>query len=43
VSPAIRGNSFQTVIGPLQFDKKGDVSNSKYVFFVWKNGQYQEM
>ena len=43
VSPAIRGNTFQTVIGPLQFDKKGDVSNSKYVFFVWKNGQYQEM
>jgi len=43
LSPAIRGNTFQTVIGPLQFDKKGDVSNSKYVFFVWKNGQYQEM
>jgi branched-chain amino acid transport system substrate-binding protein len=43
VSPAIRGNTFQTVIGPLQFDKKGDVSNSKYVFFVWKDGQYQEM
>jgi branched-chain amino acid transport system substrate-binding protein len=43
VSPAIRGKSFPTVIGNLQFDNKGDVSNSKYVFFVWKNGQYSEM
>lgn len=43
VSPAIRGKGFNTVIGNLQFDNKGDVSNSKYVFFVWKNGQYAEM
>jgi branched-chain amino acid transport system substrate-binding protein len=43
VSTAIRGKSFPTVIGNLQFDNKGDVSNSKYVFFVWKNGQYSEM
>ncbi len=43
VSPAIRGKGFDTVLGNLQFDNKGDVSNSKYVFFVWKNGQYLEM
>jgi branched-chain amino acid transport system substrate-binding protein len=43
VSAAIRGKGFPTVIGNLQFDAKGDVSNSKYVFFVWKNGQYSEM
>jgi branched-chain amino acid transport system substrate-binding protein len=43
VSAAIRGKGFPTVIGNLQFDNKGDVSNSKYVFFVWKNGQYSEM
>jgi branched-chain amino acid transport system substrate-binding protein len=43
VSAAIRGKSFPTVIGNLQFDNKGDVANSKYVFFVWKNGQYTEM
>jgi branched-chain amino acid transport system substrate-binding protein len=43
VSPMIRGKSFKTVIGDLQYDNKGDVTNSKYVFFVWKNGQYAEM
>lgn len=43
LSPAIRGNSFNTVIGNLQYDDKGDVKNSKYVFFVWRNGQYAEM
>jgi branched-chain amino acid transport system substrate-binding protein len=43
VSSAIRGKGFPTVIGNLQFDAKGDVSNSKYVFFVWKNGQYSEI
>jgi len=43
VSAAIRGKSFDTVIGNLQYDEKGDVKNSKYVFFVWRNGQYAEM
>lgn len=43
LSPAIRGQSFKTIIGDLRYDRKGDVSNSKYVFFVWKNGQYSEI
>jgi branched-chain amino acid transport system substrate-binding protein len=32
-----------TVVGPLTWDKKGDVTDSKYVFYVWKNGAYAEM
>ena len=43
VAPLIRGKKFSTIIGDLQYDNKGDVSNSQYVFFVWKNGQYAEM
>ncbi|MBL8702502.1 MAG: branched-chain amino acid ABC transporter substrate-binding protein [Alphaproteobacteria bacterium] len=38
----IHGNKFSTVIGDLQYDKKGDVSNSKYVFYIWNNGEYKE-
>jgi branched-chain amino acid transport system substrate-binding protein len=43
VSPLIRGKKFNTIIGDLQYDNKGDVSNSKYVFYIWKNGNYAEM
>jgi branched-chain amino acid transport system substrate-binding protein len=33
----------QTVMGPLTWDKKGDETDSKFVFYVWKNGTYFEM
>ncbi|MBV9653037.1 MAG: branched-chain amino acid ABC transporter substrate-binding protein [Acetobacteraceae bacterium] len=32
-----------TVLGPIGFDKKGDITASDYVFYVWKNGSYAEM
>ncbi len=32
-----------TVLGPIGFDKKGDITSSDYVFYVWKNGSYAEM
>ncbi|MGQ0662603.1 MAG: branched-chain amino acid ABC transporter substrate-binding protein [Pseudomonadota bacterium] len=43
LSKAIRGASYDTVLGNLQYDNKGDVSNSKYVFYIWRNGTYTEM
>ena len=43
LSAAIRGNKFSTVIGDLQYDRKGDVSNAKYVFYIWDNGEYKEI
>jgi branched-chain amino acid transport system substrate-binding protein len=43
LSAAIRGNKFNTVIGDLQYDRKGDVSNAKYVFYIWDNGEYKEI
>jgi branched-chain amino acid transport system substrate-binding protein len=32
-----------TVLGPISFDKKGDTTGGGYVFYVWKNGKYEEM
>ena len=34
---------WQSVIGPISFDKKGDVEGPTYVFYVWKDGSYAEM
>ncbi len=42
VSAKLRGGSFETVIGKLSFDNKGDVLNPEYVWYVWKDGQYAE-
>lgn len=44
VAEALRGSGpFSTVVGPISFDKKGDITESGYVFYVWKNGSYAEM
>ena len=42
VSAKLRGGTFDTVIGKLSFDDKGDVKNPEYVWYVWHNGQYAE-
>jgi branched-chain amino acid transport system substrate-binding protein len=39
----IRANKFQTVIGELGFDGKGDVLNPEYVMYVWRDGKYAQM
>jgi branched-chain amino acid transport system substrate-binding protein len=43
MSKALHSMTAQTVVGPLTWDKKGDVINPKYVFYIWKNGTYAEM
>jgi branched-chain amino acid transport system substrate-binding protein len=43
LSKALHSMTAHTVVGPLTWDKKGDVADSKYVFYVWKNGAYAEM
>ena len=43
LSKALHSMTAHTVVGPLTWDKKGDVTDSKYVFYVWKNGAYTEM
>jgi branched-chain amino acid transport system substrate-binding protein len=43
VSQQIRGASFDTVIGKLSFDEKGDVKNASYVWYIWEDGNYAEL
>lgn len=43
VIEALRGNSFDTVIGTLSFDDKGDIEQPAYVFYQWHDGSYAEM
>ncbi len=40
VSAALKANKFDTVLGQIGFDAKGDVTAPGYVFYVWKDGQY---
>ena len=34
---------WQTVLGPISFTPKGDVTVPDYVFYVWRNGAYAEL
>jgi branched-chain amino acid transport system substrate-binding protein len=43
LSKALKSMTVDTVIGPLSWDKKGDVTDPKYVFYIWKGGKYAEM
>jgi len=43
LSKALHSMTARTVVGPLTWDKNGDVTDSKYVFYVWMNGTYAEM
>jgi branched-chain amino acid transport system substrate-binding protein len=43
LSKAFHTMTIDTVIGPLKWDAKGDVTDPKYVFYVWKAGKYAEL
>ncbi len=43
VSEALHAGKWDTVLGPISYDKKGDVTVSDYVFYIWHNGAYAEM
>ena len=38
----LHGNEFETVLGPISFDEKGDVQGAAYVMYEWTDGQYAE-
>ena len=40
VIDAMNSGEFDTVLGTLSFDEKGDVTLPGYVFYEWKNGSY---
>lgn len=43
VATALRGGTFNTVLGARSFDEKGDIKQLDYTFYVWKGGKYAEM
>jgi branched-chain amino acid transport system substrate-binding protein len=43
LSKTLKSMTVDTVIGPLSWDKKGDVTDPKYVFYIWKAGKYAEI
>jgi len=43
VAKALQDGSYETVLGSLSFNEKGDVLNPEYVMYVWKNGEYGEV
>lgn len=40
VQAALRANQFDSVLGKIGFDAKGDVTAPGYVFYVWKDAKY---
>jgi branched-chain amino acid transport system substrate-binding protein len=40
VIAALRENEFDTVLGPIDFDDKGDLTVQNPVWYVWRNGTY---
>ncbi|WP_159589303.1 branched-chain amino acid ABC transporter substrate-binding protein [Chelativorans xinjiangense] len=40
VIEALDAGDFETVLGPLEFDEKGDVTLPGYVLYEWKDGEY---
>jgi branched-chain amino acid transport system substrate-binding protein len=44
VAAALKAGKWDTVLGPITYDDKGDIKVVDYVFYVWKkDGTYGEM
>ena len=42
VAATLRSQPWETIIGKLAFDAKGDLTSSTYVWYVFKDGKYTE-
>jgi branched-chain amino acid transport system substrate-binding protein len=42
VAAALRSQQWDTVIGRLSFDAKGDLKEQAFVWYIFKNGRYYE-
>jgi branched-chain amino acid transport system substrate-binding protein len=40
---ALHSTTFETVIGPIKYDAKGDISESDFVVWQWHDGKYAEL
>ncbi len=43
VAAVLKAGKWDTVLGPISYDKKGDVTVSDYVMYIWHAGKYAEM
>ncbi len=43
VIDTLKSNEFDTVLGRISFDEKGDVKGSNYVLYKWEGGKYVEL
>jgi branched-chain amino acid transport system substrate-binding protein len=43
VAATLKAGKWDTVLGPISYDKKGDVTVSDYVFYIWHDGNYAQM
>jgi branched-chain amino acid transport system substrate-binding protein len=43
VIKTLRNDEFDTVLGKIGFDEKGDVTAPGYVWYVWKDGEYTQL
>jgi branched-chain amino acid transport system substrate-binding protein len=43
VIAALRSNQFDTVLGRIDFDEKGDLTEQSWTWYVWKGGEYVPM
>ncbi|MBM3555695.1 MAG: branched-chain amino acid ABC transporter substrate-binding protein [Alphaproteobacteria bacterium] len=43
IATKMRAGNYDTVIGKLRFDAKGDRHDAQYVFYSWKDGKYAEI
>jgi branched-chain amino acid transport system substrate-binding protein len=43
VVEVLHSNQFDTVLGSISFDEKGDVQGSNYVVYKWEGGKYNEI
>ncbi|MGH6896853.1 MAG: branched-chain amino acid ABC transporter substrate-binding protein [Geminicoccaceae bacterium] len=43
VIDVLHNNQFETVLGTVSFDDKGDVEGENYVMYEWTDGQYVEI
>ena len=40
VIETLRSHQFDTVLGEIAFDEKGDITTGGFAWYVWKNGEY---
>jgi branched-chain amino acid transport system substrate-binding protein len=40
VIASLRGNQFDTVLGSIDFNDKGDLTAQSWIWYIWKGGEY---